>query len=774
MDNIGPLIKKLKARLRAVEPDSRGYQSQNKETNALGMYQFVPKYHWNKIKNFAIRNGYGSANEINHNFFLKNPELQEEYFAEYVEKDIVPELNKARGYNNVRNLDIDEIAQLVHYRPGSVKRYLEGGNFVLPEGVKNLNVEEYLVRGEQGLAQNNLGFLKPAELMSPEEIKSNVDQYMKDSSLLKKKLDKGDIKQGAFDIQMRKLQREYSSKGLTPNINNELIKGKADRSIEFEKLKGESKELYNILASEEKGKTSSVFESSDFPFRKEYDQDKKRLTLKGRKSDIEKFAKKYGFRQDRGLQRESGLSSDGRRIQTKDNPNAKLNSVTFSLEGKGPNSKKLLEEINKYQSKPVTFGDLERSSGLGEQYEQNFLKPLDFDKKYTEDEFNYIDESKVAYSNPKDYTESKPNETEGQKKKEIQEKVETQKAAPVSSEQATTVEDLTFGIGEIEQENLAEYNPDNFKKEIPFGAAVQGFLAMQGMAAADNEIPMRDEEIGVGFENYIRELQEITRLGLPPELEAKAKNDLAGAYQVGMQNIVAASGGNRNAVLGNQSQLDLANMNASQNLRVKDFEAKVNAVNKYGEAMKYVNEFNANRDIANKQLEQNLAFQDRQAGGMLAERGFTNMIKSIQDQKERAPGTPYHMLMSKMSMDAFGVIPDMVDDGTGKRGTRSGLEAQKSLINQENEYRNSYKSAVAGFDQDKINLMGEFNKRTGDWEQRSKFADMLTTNTANNINLDNYDQAMSNDDYSFFMQNKPEQAPAPEQNTPLMGFKPFL
>lgn len=200
-------------------------------------------------------------------------------------------------------------------------------------------------------------------------------------------------------------------------------------------------------------------------------------------------------------------------------------------------------------------------------------------------------------------------------------------------------EDLFFKNSEVP---IAEKNrdlPSDFKKPIPLDAIASGLLGIQALAESKVSIPKREEQIQQSVLNFIAEQKKLSEIGLRPEEELAAKQNIADAYQTGIENITRASGGNRNLLLGNLANLDSSRLHSLTQLAVADAEAKNNALANYGKGVQYISDFYANRDIANQQIAMDEAKSKRLAAGQLAAGSFQNMISSIEDAKQNGPGS---------------------------------------------------------------------------------------------------------------------------------------
>lgn len=247
-----------------------------------------------------------------------------------------------------------------------------------------------------------------------------------------------------------------------------------------------------------------------------------------------------------------------------------------------------------------------------------------------------------------------------------------------------------------------QYDPNDFDRQLPIGAVAQGALGLIGLGDAETELPLRDEQVSEAILNYAKTNKKLAEIGLRPEEEAAMKADVAEAYQEGMTQLVRASGGNRNLVLGNASSLNLNRIKGITNISLADIQRKDAAYERYGKTLEYIENFNTNRDVANHGIKLQEAQQKRQAGAQLAASGFAGMIEELQFQRENGPGSANHMLRQHLMYSSFGVVPGMKDDGTGtKVGTASyakaqaeAIKANNASIREDNELNRAFRSRI--------------------------------------------------------------------------------
>lgn len=215
-------------------------------------------------------------------------------------------------------------------------------------------------------------------------------------------------------------------------------------------------------------------------------------------------------------------------------------------------------------------------------------------------------------------------------------------------------------------DNSFVYDKDAISKLDGLDKLLQGGLTgligiTKGQDLAKTPLEMRDEMIGESYMDYTNELKKLSEIGLSVEEEAYAKRMLTESYQAGLDNIVRASGGNRNAVLGNLGRLDYQKQVGLMNLAMEDAKAKREALNKYGEATKYISEFEANKAIANNERKYQDSLLKRQAGAQLSREGFKSLVSSFNEYMDNKPGSINDIKRSHMLKTLYGYDPRIKD-----------------------------------------------------------------------------------------------------------------
>ena len=317
--------------------------------------------------------------------------------------------------------------------------------------------------------------------------------------------------------------------------------------------------------------------------------------------------------------------------------------------------------------------------------------------------------------------------------------------------------DLMKSINDNSQIQDFSYDPKTQKSDIPFAEAAMSLVGIiKGNEMAKTPIPARDEQVSAGFQNYVGELSKLSQIGLRPEEEAYAKRMLSESYQSGLEQVVHASGGNRNIVLGNLGRLDFQKQMGLINIALEDAKAKNEAMYKYGEAVKYISEFDANRDIANNERKYQDAMMTKQVGGQLAAQGWADLMNNIQYYRDNKPGSANHMLKTYILTKQLGYNPNEKDPNSPNHISQYKKRIDGLIQKKENAERNI--SMYESLSPEKKKVMADYFQKNGfdvSSDSNKNFLNYVYNNKQEgSYDFKNYDEAHQKGDYSLLFNPK--------------------
>lgn len=760
-------------RLGIVGPESGGrYDAQNSEGTAAGKYQFT-KFWLKNAKGKSIQafaknsNGVFKVPETMEDF-KADPILQDAYFDYYAKEVLFPQAQKAYQGPNPAELTLEEMGALFHFKGPNDS---EGGTGAIKQ-IKTGKFDEATKKGKDGAKYTNSsskGYLNHfkrtlessgGDLIKKEElIESGIDKVTDPDKIYNEFLEANkaidempNLDDGNREVLRRALHQKVANEGNSNIINQRIQKENEKNAKDYQQ------EVINY------NELLDVSEKIDITYTEDAKGNKKlgkqaffRLFDNDDKKQWEKLVKLHG------------------------------------IDGKGPSrvGYKIIDmnkfaQVVKNHHKKVTGEDLDFDLTNTEQItEGKTVFDKIFNKVPHKDNVSQLKLKNLA--KVKDYTplatiEVKPEPKEvkdvpkGDSEKTSKEKVEDQKKEEASKD-VEKKEDISNEGEEYYNRALGLYDTteDDFamgrtKREVPIDLVMGGMLTAIGNKKAKEPIPLRDEEMSNAFNRFAAELAEKSKLGLPVEVEAKMKSDLAEVYQGGLENIKNASGGNRALILGNQASLENAKMKGTVDIQMADYAAKEQAFQQYGQAVMYKNEFDSRRDIANHGIEYNEAKEKQMEGRSIAAAGMNQMIEGIKYQKENGPGSANAMYKSLMMQKIFGFDPNMVDDGTGQKGTKSAYDMQKQKdlegrLAVEEDYK---QFGILNPEQKKV--ANQVIRNTNDQKKIRSFQKYLIDNPdldLSKIKMENLDIASQREDWGILTMDRAKAIDTPINDKPL-------
>ena len=259
---------------------------------------------------------------------------------------------------------------------------------------------------------------------------------------------------------------------------------------------------------------------------------------------------------------------------------------------------------------------------------------------------------------------------------ETKKKIEEQNKKDKEQDEINTAR-TKLDFEDVKPQGMGSADPSTFKSHLPWDKIVQGAIGVAlGKDMMEEELPMRDERINNAFLSYIHEQKRISDLGMNPSDEAAAKQHLADAYQMGIENLTNNASGNRALILGNSANLDNINAHALMQLSVEDAKMKEKAFAEYGKAMEYVNSFEQTRQIANNERKYQQALQKQAAGASVMAGAFKSMTDALDSYN--SPTSAENMYKIQNHVDMFGWSPLVNDDGEGTNwGSKSWYDKKR-------------------------------------------------------------------------------------------------
>ncbi len=717
-----------------VEQGPDGYKSQNPTSTAAGKYQFLE--YWLKnagkdsIQSFA-GDLYGKIETMED--FKNNPQLQDDYFQHYA-KTVLYDQAKTLADKNPGKFSFDEIGAILHFDgyPNAKKQIdsgvLKNKTVKGENGAKhdNLSGYDYLEKFNKTLNNNDLKPVSTSAFKSDKDKQSIIDHYKKKEA----RIDGMDISQGSKEKLRKGLWQEVHDQG-NVDIVNEYIK---EENINSAEQYNKARNLEDVL----NGATQRTFDKTN----------QVSFEINPESGDIKKAIEDYPelFKDVSPVKYRKGTVYNIPRNKAKTFAN---NLNLLNING----------EIN-IQADGEANGVYNFLAGII----PNWLKTsATADEKSTLTKKQVPDAAKVrALIDPsklKDKKRVDPHKDETTPVPKTIEKKEVVEDAPAEAK-ALGLADQFFQT----ELGLNSTNDDNFnyeagEKELPIDAVTGFALGLIGNEQAKNaKIPLRTEDVSEAFKNYTAELSKKAKEGIPVEIEAAMKNQLADAYQGGLASIVNASAGNRATVLGNLGSLEQAKNKGLVALQVADYEAKDRAFALYGKATQYINDFDARRDIANHGIKYTEAKTKQIEGKELATAGFAKLIDALKYERDNGPGSPADQYRSYFMQRAYGFDPKQPDNMLGDTpGTKSFYDKNKALTSQTFTDTKAMYDRYGALNPNQKKAFNSLIGETQDKKQMGSFMDYMEQNPEadlSKVKMDNLDLAIKGGDFSLLSQDR--------------------
>lgn len=321
-----------------------------------------------------------------------------------------------------------------------------------------------------------------------------------------------------------------------------------------------------------------------------------------------------------------------------------------------------------------------------------------------------------------------------------QEEAQTPTEVEVVPEEYITDQDPTV-LPEVEvEENLEEAANDlrGLEKQKSFASkafdklgGVAGIVSgIIGVAALKKAVKPFEQEtmpqLSQEFMTFLEKSRRLSEQGFSPAEEAKARQDIATTYKLGLENLVRGTAGDRAKFLAMSGTLD-----ATRNRALLDFAAKDAQLNRqnrqqYGQLLS--NKENMDREAKMKMRSERMEEMSREREmGMqmkadIAGAAFKNLMDEISYQKNYGPGSVNYMINAERMRRLYGVNPDgspIDDDYDITKTPTENVE--------ENKVKNVVNKTVVeddeNVDNDEINLENEQKK-----EENQENKELETTN----------------------------------------------
>jgi len=175
------------------------------------------------------------------------------------------------------------------------------------------------------------------------------------------------------------------------------------------------------------------------------------------------------------------------------------------------------------------------------------------------------------------------------------------------------------------------------------GAIISYVMGKKGLKAAMKEVePKAKAELSPMFMQHLRQTRELAKKGFHPDQARKFRKELDKSYQIGLENAVRGSGGQRAKFLAQSGVLDAQRSSALLDYAAKDEELQSKNQDKYEKMMLFKENFDIQRTESERAEDMEKQVADKKAAAGFTSAAFTNLLSGFGRSSlvpNPAPGT---------------------------------------------------------------------------------------------------------------------------------------
>tara|TARA_B100000519_G_scaffold203419_1_gene226529 strand:+ start:7217 stop:9145 length:1929 start_codon:yes stop_codon:yes gene_type:complete len=175
------------------------------------------------------------------------------------------------------------------------------------------------------------------------------------------------------------------------------------------------------------------------------------------------------------------------------------------------------------------------------------------------------------------------------------------------------------------------------------GAIISYIMGKKGLKAAMEEVkPQASAELSPMFMQHLRQTRELAKKGFHPDQARKFRKELDKSYQIGLENAVRGSGGQRARFLAQSGVLDAQRSSALLNYAVKDEELQAANQERYEKAMLFKENFDIQQTEKERAEDMERQVANKKSAAGFTSAAFTNLLSGFGRSSlvpNPAPGT---------------------------------------------------------------------------------------------------------------------------------------
>jgi len=162
------------------------------------------------------------------------------------------------------------------------------------------------------------------------------------------------------------------------------------------------------------------------------------------------------------------------------------------------------------------------------------------------------------------------------------------------------------------------------------GALVSYVLGKRALKDAMQEMqPQKRADLSPLFYEQYRQSKELAKQGFAPNEERAIRERIDDAYQVGLENAVRGTAGNRARFLAQSGVLDSARSSALLNFAAQDDQLRRQNQKEFTDLMMFKENFDQQRSEQQRAEDMRLQLQDKSAAGQFAAQAFSNVLSGL-------------------------------------------------------------------------------------------------------------------------------------------------
>ena len=202
------------------------------------------------------------------------------------------------------------------------------------------------------------------------------------------------------------------------------------------------------------------------------------------------------------------------------------------------------------------------------------------------------------------------------------------------------------------------------------GAIISYIMGKKGLAEAMKEVtPQASPKLSPMFMQHLRQSRELSKKGFHPDEARLMRKEIDNAYQVGLENAVRGSGGQRATYLAQSGVLDSKRSSALLDFAAKDAGLQRQNADKYEKLMMFKENFDIQQTEKERAEDMEKQVANKKAAAQFTSAAFTNLMSGFGGSS----------LLNKMNQGSglFNQLQNFNNTGINS------LEDLQALINQE-------------------------------------------------------------------------------------------